>query len=97
MEKHSRIPFQTASPPGKSHLREISCIHSYELWCSLFQEHVLQHYISCNRPALVMQGYDPDKDVAVLKIEAPPEVLRPLAVGDSKSLKVGKVINNSAV
>ncbi|CAN0308542.1 unnamed protein product [Ascophyllum nodosum] len=38
-----------------------------------------------------VKGYDPDKDVAVLKIEAPSEALRPIAVGESKSLKVGQL------
>lgn len=35
-----------------------------------------------------LQGYDPDKDVAVLKIDAPQETLRPIAVGSSNTLKV---------
>lgn len=38
------------------------------------------------------QGYDPDKDVAVLKIDAPREALRPIAVGSSNSLKVRTLV-----
>ena len=34
-------------------------------------------------------GGDPDNDVAVIKIKAPPEVLYPVALGDSSRLKVG--------
>ena len=46
----------------------------------------------------MLQGYDPDKDVAVLKIEAPSEALRPIAVGESKSLKVrGKYIHKGVI
>lgn len=37
-------------------------------------------------------GYDEDKDVAVLKIDAPPEKLRPLQVGASSSLLVGQKV-----
>ncbi|CAN0515987.1 unnamed protein product, partial [Ectocarpus sp. 8 AP-2014] len=36
-------------------------------------------------------GYDPDKDVAVLKIDAPSELLRPIALGVSNTLKVGQL------
>jgi S1-C subfamily serine protease len=35
-------------------------------------------------------GVDPTKDIAVLKVEAPPSLLRPIAVGSSKGLKVGQ-------
>ncbi|CAM9341672.1 unnamed protein product [Ectocarpus sp. 4 AP-2014] len=38
-----------------------------------------------------VKGYDPDKDVAVLKIDAPSELLRPIAVGVSNTLKVGQL------
>ncbi|CAM9352851.1 unnamed protein product [Laminaria digitata] len=34
-----------------------------------------------------VKGYDPDKDVAVLKIDAAPAALRPIAVGVSNTLK----------
>lgn len=34
------------------------------------------------------QGYDPDKDVAVLKIDAPASALRPIPVGESGTVKV---------
>ncbi|CAM9173149.1 unnamed protein product [Hapterophycus canaliculatus] len=34
-----------------------------------------------------VKGYDPDKDVAVLKIDAPPETLKPIVVGVSNTLK----------
>lgn len=35
-------------------------------------------------------GVDPSKDIAVLKVDAPPELLRPISVGTSKGLKVGQ-------
>lgn len=35
-------------------------------------------------------GFDQDKDVAVLHIDAPPESLRPLSVGSSSDLMVGQ-------
>ncbi|GAX12619.1 hypothetical protein FisN_13Lh084 [Fistulifera solaris] len=35
-------------------------------------------------------GVDPSKDIAVLKVDAPPELLQPIAVGTSKGLKVGQ-------
>jgi S1-C subfamily serine protease len=35
-------------------------------------------------------GFDPDHDVAVLRIEAPPERLRPLPRGTSRDLRVGQ-------
>lgn len=38
---------------------------------------------------MIQQGFDPDKDVAVLKIDAPPETLKPIVVGVSNTLKVG--------
>eukprot|EP00244_Chara_vulgaris_P011866 TRINITY_DN6023_c0_g1_i1.p1 TRINITY_DN6023_c0_g1~~TRINITY_DN6023_c0_g1_i1.p1 ORF type:complete len:347 (+),score=54.84 TRINITY_DN6023_c0_g1_i1:41-1042(+) len=37
-------------------------------------------------------GYDEDKDVAVLHIDAPPNLLRPLAVGSSSDLLVGQKV-----
>ena len=36
-------------------------------------------------------GVDPGKDVAVLKVEAPKEVLYPITVGTSTGLKVGQL------
>ena len=42
-------------------------------------------------PATVV-GAAPDKDLAVLKIEAPKEILAPLAVGDSEDLLVGQSV-----
>jgi len=35
-------------------------------------------------------GVDPTKDIAVLKVEAPRSILKPIAVGTSKDLKVGQ-------
>jgi S1-C subfamily serine protease len=35
-------------------------------------------------------GIDPSKDIAVLKVDAPRSLLRPIAVGSSKGLKVGQ-------
>lgn len=35
-------------------------------------------------------GYAPEKDLAVLKIDAPASLLRPIPVGDSEQLKVGQ-------
>jgi S1-C subfamily serine protease len=35
-------------------------------------------------------GFDPDKDIAVLKIDAPVYDLNPLELGSSKGLKVGQ-------
>ena len=40
-------------------------------------------------PAEVI-GTDPGSDLAVLKITAPPEMLQPIELGDSKSLQVGQ-------
>jgi S1-C subfamily serine protease len=37
-------------------------------------------------------GYDEDKDVAVLRIEAPDDKLRPLPVGSSYDLLVGQKV-----
>ena len=37
-------------------------------------------------------GIAPDKDLAVLKIEAPEELLQPLLVGESKDLEVGQKV-----
>jgi len=37
-------------------------------------------------------GYEPDKDLAVLKIEAPPEKLKPLPIGESDNLQVGQKV-----
>ena len=42
-------------------------------------------------PAQVI-GSDPPNDIAILKIEAPPELLFPVELGDSKSLRVGQKI-----
>ena len=42
-------------------------------------------------PARVI-GSDPPNDIAVLKIEAPQELLYPVELGDSKSLRVGQKI-----
>ncbi len=37
-------------------------------------------------------GQDPDKDLAILKIDAPAEKLRPLAIGKSSNLQVGQKV-----
>ncbi|MDI6756261.1 MAG: trypsin-like peptidase domain-containing protein [Thermodesulfobacteriota bacterium] len=37
-------------------------------------------------------GTDPDNDLAVIKINAPPEKLKPLPFGDSKKLQVGQKV-----
>jgi S1-C subfamily serine protease len=37
-------------------------------------------------------GQDPDTDIAVLKIDAPPEYLQPVEIGDSEELRVGQRI-----
>jgi S1-C subfamily serine protease len=37
-------------------------------------------------------GIAPDKDLAVLKIDAPPELLQPLLVGESRDLEVGQSV-----
>lgn len=37
-------------------------------------------------------GAEPDKDIAVLRIEAPPEKLRPLPMGTSADLRVGQKV-----
>ncbi len=34
-------------------------------------------------------GYDPPNDIAIIRIDAPPEVLFPITMGDSSKLKVG--------
>ncbi|GAB5033989.1 serine-type peptidase [Nannochloropsis oceanica] len=38
----------------------------------------------------LLRGFDADKDVAVLRVEAPPTTLRPIPVGSSSALKVGQ-------
>jgi len=40
----------------------------------------------------IILGTDLDSDIAVLKVEAPPEELVPLALGDSDSVKVGQIV-----
>ena len=40
----------------------------------------------------VLVGVFPDRDLAVLRIDAPPEKLRPIAVGTSKDLQVGQKV-----
>ncbi|MBI5057371.1 MAG: trypsin-like peptidase domain-containing protein [Nitrospirae bacterium] len=40
----------------------------------------------------VVVGAAPDKDIAVLRISAPAEKLRPITVGESKGLKVGQKV-----
>jgi len=37
-------------------------------------------------------GRDPPNDIAVLKIDAPPEMLAPMALGDSSRLRVGQIV-----
>lgn len=37
-------------------------------------------------------GTDPDSDLAVIKVEAPPEELHPLPLGDSAEIKVGQTV-----
>lgn len=37
-------------------------------------------------------GYEPDKDIAVLKIDAPPDRLKKVAIGESKDLQVGQKV-----
>jgi len=37
-------------------------------------------------------GVEPDKDLVVLKIDAPPELLRPILIGASKELAVGQKV-----
>jgi S1-C subfamily serine protease len=46
---------------------------------------------SISYPA-VLVGQDPDTDIAILKIDAPPEQLEPISWGDSQSLQVGQRI-----
>lgn len=38
-----------------------------------------------------LTGVDPDKDIAVLKIDAPASELTPLPIGDSSGIKVGQI------
>ncbi|CAM9502739.1 unnamed protein product [Chrysoparadoxa australica] len=38
-----------------------------------------------------VKGYDPDKDIAVLTIDAPKSTLKPLVLGSSANLKVGQL------
>lgn len=40
----------------------------------------------------VLVGVAPDRDIAVLQISAPPDKLRPLAIGESKNLLVGQKV-----
>src|SRR4029450_3920288 len=37
-------------------------------------------------------GYDPPNDMAVLKVNAPPEMLAPMQLGDSSRLRVGQTV-----
>lgn len=37
-------------------------------------------------------GTDSDSDIAVIKVEAPPEELHPLPLGDSNQIKVGQIV-----
>jgi S1-C subfamily serine protease len=37
-------------------------------------------------------GYDPPNDMAVLKVNAPPEMLAPIQLGDSSRLRVGQLV-----
>eukprot|EP00466_Bigelowiella_natans_P001709 jgi/Bigna1/89779/estExt_fgenesh1_pg.C_550080 len=49
------------------------------------------HVIRTAQTAKVtISGYDPDKDIAVLKVDAPSELLKPLSVGTSSDLLVGQ-------
>ena len=49
---------------------------------------VTLHDQSTHQARLV--GIEPDKDIAVLKIDAPPASLAPIAIGTSKDLRVGQ-------
>jgi len=40
----------------------------------------------------ILMGVAPDKDLAVLKIQAPRRLLQPISIGDSKSLQVGQKV-----
>jgi len=40
----------------------------------------------------VLVGASPDRDIAVLKISAPPSALRPITIGDSDTLQVGQKV-----
>ena len=40
----------------------------------------------------IMVGVAPDKDIAVLQINAPPDDLKPIPLGDSESLRVGQKV-----
>ena len=42
--------------------------------------------------AATLVGMEPDKDVAVLKVDAPPEDLKPISVGSSADLLVGQTV-----
>ena len=42
--------------------------------------------------AATLVGMEPDKDVAVLKVDAPPEDLKPISVGSSGDLLVGQTV-----
>lgn len=46
-------------------------------------------YDRSDRPARVV-GVDEDKDLAVLEIDAPPELLKPVTIGRSNDLRVGQ-------
>ena len=37
-------------------------------------------------------GYDPPNDIAVLKVEAPADMLNPIQLGDSSRLRVGQLV-----
>jgi S1-C subfamily serine protease len=48
-------------------------------------------YDGSNYPALLV-GTDPNNDVAVVRVDAPPEKLEPLPLGDSANLRVGQKV-----
>ncbi|MBM3152018.1 MAG: PDZ domain-containing protein [Chloroflexi bacterium] len=49
-------------------------------------------FVSGYKAYATLVGVDPHSDLAVIKVDAPPDELHPLALGDTGQLKVGQVV-----
>lgn len=75
-------------------MRPLQAVHPLPLWvqCRHCRDILAEDYfmLACR---LQVVGGDPDKDVAVLQLDAPPEKLaelKPISVGTSANLQVGQ-------
>jgi putative serine protease PepD len=55
-------------------------------------EDVSVRFVDGTRRTAEVVGQDPSTDIAVIKVDAPPEVLEPLTLGDSDSVGVGEPV-----